>query len=78
LSPNAPIMPPVTVLAKAPRSTINVLGRGDVRVGRNAWIGLGCILDGSGGDLEIGDWYLISAGAQIYTHHTVNRLDFAR
>jgi acetyltransferase-like isoleucine patch superfamily enzyme len=51
----------------------NVLVRGDVKVGRNTWIGPGCILDGSGGDLEIGDWCSISAGAQIYTHHTVNR-----
>lgn len=50
-----------------------VLVRGDVRVGRNTWIGPGCVLDGSGGDLEIGDWCSISAGAQIYTHHTVNR-----
>jgi acetyltransferase-like isoleucine patch superfamily enzyme len=51
----------------------NVLVRGDVRVGRNTWIGPGCILDGSGGPLHIGDWCSISAGAQIYTHHTVNR-----
>ena len=51
----------------------NVLVRGDVRIGRNTWIGPGCILDGSGGDLQIGDWCSISAGAQIYTHHTVNR-----
>jgi acetyltransferase-like isoleucine patch superfamily enzyme len=51
----------------------NVLVRGDVKVGRNTWIGPGCILDGSGGRLQIGDWCSISAGAQIYTHHTVNR-----
>jgi acetyltransferase-like isoleucine patch superfamily enzyme len=51
----------------------NVLVRGAVKVGRNTWIGPGCILDGSGGDLEIGDWCSISAGVQIYTHHTVNR-----
>ncbi|WP_407180118.1 acyltransferase [Bradyrhizobium sp. STM 3562] len=51
----------------------NVLVRGDVRVGRNTWIGPGCILDGSGGVLEIGEWCSISAGAQIYTHHTVQR-----
>lgn len=51
----------------------NVLVRGDVKVGRNSWIGPGCILDGTGGGLEIGDWCSISAGAQIYTHHTVNR-----
>jgi acetyltransferase-like isoleucine patch superfamily enzyme len=50
-----------------------VLVRGDVRVGKNTWIGPGCILDGSGGALQIGDWCSISAGAQIYTHHTVNR-----
>ncbi len=29
----------------------NVLVRGDVKVGRNTWIGPGCILDGSGGEL---------------------------
>jgi acetyltransferase-like isoleucine patch superfamily enzyme len=51
----------------------NVLVLGDVRVGQNTWIGPGCILDGSGGQLQIGDWCSISAGAQIYTHHTVNR-----
>ncbi len=51
----------------------NVLVLGDVRVGRHTWIGPGCILDGSGGGLQIGDWCSISAGVQIYTHHTVNR-----
>ena len=51
----------------------NVLVLGAVKVGRNTWIGPGCILDGSGGDLQIGDWCSISAGVQIYTHHTVNR-----
>src|ERR1700742_3934939 len=51
----------------------NVLVLGDVRVGRNTWIGPGCILDGSGGYLQIGDCFSISGGAHIYTHHTVNR-----
>jgi acetyltransferase-like isoleucine patch superfamily enzyme len=51
----------------------NAIVLGDVRVGRNTWIGPGCILDGSGGGLEIGDWCSISAGVQIYTHNTVNR-----
>ncbi|WP_213287209.1 DapH/DapD/GlmU-related protein [Bradyrhizobium sp. sGM-13] len=51
----------------------NVLVLSDVMVGRNTWIGPGCILDGSGGGLEIGDWCSISAGVQIYTHNTVNR-----
>jgi acetyltransferase-like isoleucine patch superfamily enzyme len=48
----------------------NVLVLGDVKVGQNTWIGPGCILDGSGGALQIGDWCSISAGVQIYTHHT--------
>ena len=51
----------------------NVLVLGEVKVGRNTWIGPGCILDGSGGGLEIGDWCSVSAGVQIYTHHTVKR-----
>lgn len=51
----------------------NVLVLGDVRVGRHTWIGPGCILDGSGGGLRIGDHCSISAGVQIYTHHTVRR-----
>jgi acetyltransferase-like isoleucine patch superfamily enzyme len=43
---------------------------GDVKVGKNTWIGPFTILDGSGG-LEIGDYCSISAGVQIYTHDTV-------
>lgn len=48
----------------------NVLIIGDVKVGKNTWIGPNVILDGSGG-LEIGDHVSISAGVQIYTHDTV-------
>jgi acetyltransferase-like isoleucine patch superfamily enzyme len=48
----------------------NVLVLGDVKVGKHTWIGPNVILDGQGG-LEIGDYCSISAGAQIYTHHTV-------
>jgi len=48
----------------------NVLVLGDVKVDQNTWIGPGCILDGSGGALQIGDWCSIFAGVQIYTHHT--------
>jgi len=44
---------------------------GEVRVGRNTWIGPNTILDGSGG-LSIGDNCSISAGVQIYTHDSVN------
>ena len=50
----------------------NVLVIGDVKVGKNTWIGPNVILDGSGG-LIIGDHVSISAGVQIYTHQTVNK-----
>ncbi|MEH2475601.1 acetyltransferase-like isoleucine patch superfamily enzyme [Nitrobacteraceae bacterium AZCC 2161] len=50
----------------------NVLVLGNVKVGRKTWIGPNVILDGSGG-LEIGDFCDISAGVQIYSHHTVRR-----
>jgi acetyltransferase-like isoleucine patch superfamily enzyme len=43
---------------------------GDVRVGRNTWIGPATVLDGSGG-LTIGDTCSISAGVQIYSHDSV-------
>mgnify|MGYP003683203041 FL=1 len=49
----------------------NVLILGDVKVGKNTWIGPNVILDGSAG-LEIGDYVSISAGVQIYTHNTVD------
>lgn len=51
----------------------NVLILGDVRIGKNCWIGPNVILDGSGGGLSIGDYVDISAGVHIYTHHTVGR-----
>jgi acetyltransferase-like isoleucine patch superfamily enzyme len=43
---------------------------GDVRVGRNTWIGPFTLLDGSGG-LTIGDGCSISSGVQVYSHDTV-------
>lgn len=49
----------------------NVLVLGEVRVGKHTWIGPGCILDGSGAALVIGDYCSISAGVQIYTHDSV-------
>jgi acetyltransferase-like isoleucine patch superfamily enzyme len=51
----------------------NVLILGDVTVGRHCWIGPNVILDGRGG-LSIGDYVDISAGVQIYSHHTVRRV----
>lgn len=44
---------------------------GDVKIGKNTWIGPFTVLDGSGG-LEIGDNCSISAGVQIYTHDTLH------
>src|ERR1043166_5283233 len=52
----------------------NVLILGEVKVGKNCWIGPNVILDGSGGGLRIGDYVDISAGVQIYTHDTVQRV----
>jgi len=43
---------------------------GNVKVGKNTWIGPFTVLDGTGG-LEIGDYCSISCGVQIYTHETV-------
>jgi len=43
---------------------------GDVKVGKNTWIGPFTILDGTGG-LTIGDFCSISSGVQIYTHETI-------
>jgi acetyltransferase-like isoleucine patch superfamily enzyme len=48
----------------------SVIVYGDVKVGKNTWIGPNVILDGAGG-LSIGDNCSISAGVQIYSHHTV-------
>lgn len=56
---------------------------GDVKVGKNNWIGPFTILDGSGG-LEIGDNCNIASGAQIYSHETVSwvlskgRMEYSR
>jgi acetyltransferase-like isoleucine patch superfamily enzyme len=47
---------------------------GDVRVGKNVWVGPFTILDGSAAPLVIGDNCNISAGVQIYTHDTVDRV----
>jgi len=48
----------------------SVLIIGDVKIGKNTWIGPNVVLDGSGG-LEIGENCTIGAGAQIYSHDSV-------
>lgn len=45
---------------------------GDPEIGDDVWIGAFTVIDGSGG-LSIGHGCDISAGAQIYTHSTVER-----
>ena len=45
---------------------------GEPNIGEDVWIGAFTVIDGSGG-LEIGYGCDISAGAQIYTHSTVER-----
>jgi acetyltransferase-like isoleucine patch superfamily enzyme/glycosyltransferase involved in cell wall biosynthesis len=44
---------------------------GDVKVGRETWIGPQCVIDGSGG-LEIGSHCSIAAGVHIYSHDTID------
>ena len=44
---------------------------GAVSVGEQSWIGPYTLLDGSGGDIEIGAFCSISSGVHIYTHDTV-------
>jgi acetyltransferase-like isoleucine patch superfamily enzyme len=50
----------------------SVLVIGTVSVGDDCWIGPNVLLDGSG-VLTIGNRVQISAGAQIYTHDSVNK-----
>ena len=47
----------------------NIFGK--VKIGKNTWIGPFTIIDGSGGEIKIGDYCSISSGVQIYTHDTV-------
>lgn len=51
----------------------NVLILGDVKVGRDSWIGPNAVLDGQGG-LTIGDHCNIGPGVQIYSHNGLKRI----
>jgi acetyltransferase-like isoleucine patch superfamily enzyme len=44
---------------------------GEVKVGKNSWVGPFTMLDGSGGGIFIGDSCAISPGVHIYTHDSV-------
>ena len=46
---------------------------GDVRVGKQCWIGPFTVLDGRSAPLRIGDHTDVGSGAQLYTHHTITR-----
>ncbi len=46
---------------------------GDVRIGKNCWIGPFSVLDGAHATLSIGDHTSIGMGAQIYTHDTIEQ-----
>ena len=41
---------------------------GNVKVGKNVWIGPYTLLDGVKEEIEIGDWCTISTGVLIFTH----------
>jgi acetyltransferase-like isoleucine patch superfamily enzyme len=45
---------------------------GDVKIGKNVWIGPFCMIDGTGG-LSLGNHCDISVGVKIFTHDTVKR-----
>ncbi len=51
----------------------DVLILGDVKVGRHCWVGPGAILDGMHGQLTVGDYVDVGAGAHLYTHNTIER-----
>jgi acetyltransferase-like isoleucine patch superfamily enzyme len=46
---------------------------GDVRMGKNCWVGPYTILDGMHGTLTIGDHVDIGSGTHVYTHNTIER-----
>ena len=46
---------------------------GTVEIGANTWVGPNTLLDGGTEGLRIGSWCAISAGVQIYGHHSVKR-----
>ena len=46
---------------------------GDVRVGRQCWVGPYTVLDGANAPLTIGDFTSIGTGSQLYTHDAIER-----
>jgi len=46
---------------------------GEVKVGRECWIGPYTVLDGAAAPLTLGDYTQVGTGAQLYTHNTIER-----
>jgi acetyltransferase-like isoleucine patch superfamily enzyme len=70
------IMPGSTALVRARHANNSAVILGDVKVGKHTRIGPNVVLDGLGGALVIGDFCALSAGVEIYTHHTVRWCQF--
>ena len=43
---------------------------GDIKMGPHCWVGLDCLIDGSGG-LTVGHHCVFSSGVHVYTHDTI-------
>ncbi len=56
-----------------PLAWIRGLEKGNVKIGKNVWIGPFCVIDGEYDKVELGDYVNVSAGAQIVTHDTAKR-----
>ncbi len=52
---------------------IRGIDKGNVKIGKNVWIGPFCVIDGEYDLVELGDNVNVSSGAQIVTHDTAKR-----
>lgn len=46
---------------------------GKPEIGANVWIGPYVIIEAAGGRVSIGDWCILSANVQVYSHNTIAR-----
>jgi acetyltransferase-like isoleucine patch superfamily enzyme len=56
-----------------PLAWIRGMEKGNVKIGKNVWVGPFCVIDGEYDKVELGDNVNVSSGAQIVTHDTVKR-----
>jgi acetyltransferase-like isoleucine patch superfamily enzyme len=47
---------------------------GDVKIGKNCWVGPFTVLDGLYAAVRIGDYTSIGAGSHVYSHHTIDNV----